>query len=373
MILLATERDLLERALPGFDERLAALGTDGADDPDSGVVEEFRAAGGGNLLIPAGLGGAGLGCLEGVRLQRAVGSRAPALAVGSTMHHYKVAWLARELDGPVAASVLRRVAAERQLVASCGAEGRVGGSLFTPGIEVSALPDGLRISGTKRPCSLVRSMGLLSLLAAGPEDSAYAGQLVNVLVPADAPGVSRQPFWRNRVLRAAQTDAVVLDGVHVADSMIVPVGLPSHSAQRITSNMLWFQLLITAAYLGVATGQVERLFRLDRGTAGDRIAALAPLESVAAALESAARELDAGRCDDDLLGRVLLTRYTAQRAIAEATDRVLELLGGMAFVTGGEGAEALLASRALAFHPPAESAMREPLDHWLRGDGLVLA
>lgn len=370
--LLATERDVLERALPGFDKRLAELGAE-VDLPGSGIVEEFRAVGGGNLLLPAELGGSGLGCLDGIRVQRAIGSRSPSLAVASTMHHYKVAWLARELDSQVATVVLGRVAAERLLVASCGAEGRVRGELFAPGIQVTAIPGGLRITGCKRPCSLGASMGLLSLLAAGPEDSRYRGQLVNVMIPADAPGLSREPFWDNRVLRAAETSAVSLVGVHVPDGMVIPVGSPAGSAPRIVSNMLWFQLLITAAYLGVATGQVERLLLADRGTPGDRVTALAPLETVASALEAGAMALDTGRVDEDLLGRVLLIRYTAQRAIAEATDRVLELLGGMAFVTSSEGSDALLSSRGLAFHPPAEIATRGPLDRWLRGEGLRLA
>ncbi|MDN5929750.1 MAG: acyl-CoA/acyl-ACP dehydrogenase [Pseudonocardia sp.] len=373
MTLLATERAVLAKALPGLDERLADLGVSAADDPAAEVIESFRAAGGGNLLIPAALGGAGMTCLDAVRLQRAVGSRAPSLAVASTMHHYKVAWLARELDGPVARAVLGDVVAGRLLVASCGAEGAVGASLFTPSLLVEATADGLRVSGTKRPCSLVGSMGLLSMLVAGPAGSQYAGELVNILVDPATPGVRVEPFWSNPVLRAGQSDAVVLDGVAVPRDRIVPVGDPAQVAPLVTSNLLWFELLITGAYLGIATGQVESLFFDQRGAPGDRVAALAPLETVAAALETLATELDGGRCDDDLLGRALLVRYTAQRAIAEATDRVMELRGGMAFATNQTPVEALVASRALAFHPPSELAMREPLDTWLRGGTLRLA
>ncbi|GAA3302805.1 acyl-CoA/acyl-ACP dehydrogenase [Dactylosporangium vinaceum] len=372
MTLLAAERAVLTKALPGFDDQLAALGVAAADDPASGVIEQFRVAGGGNLLVPAEFGGGGLGCADGVRLQRAIGSRAPALAVASTMHHYKVAWLARELDGPQARAVLGDVVERRLLVASCGAEGAAGASLFAPGLTVEPVPDGLRITGTKRPCSLVRSMGLLSMLVAGPHGSPYAGELVNVLIDPGSPGVRVEPFWRNRVLRAGQSDAVVLDGVLVPHERVVPVGDPAHVAPRITSNLLWFEVLVTAAYLGIATGAVEGLFRDGRGTPADRVAALAPLETAATAVEAIAGALDIGQCDDELFGRSLLVRYTAQRAIAEATDRVLELRGGIAFVTDQTPVEALIASRALAFHPPAEIAMRAPLDAWLCGGPLRL-
>ncbi|MEU2658949.1 acyl-CoA dehydrogenase family protein [Streptomyces sp. NPDC007325] len=380
MRLLSTERALLDQVLPGFDARLAEWGTAAAEDPRTGAVDAFRAAGGGNLLIPAALGGAGLGCRDGVRLQRAVGSRAPSLAVASTMHHYKVAWLAR-CGGPAAGAVLRRIAAERHLVASCGAEGTVGKNVFTPGIDVVAAPGGLLVSGTKQPCSLTRSLGLMSLSAAGPAGGPYAGQLLMLMLPVTE-GVERRPFWGNRVLRATETDALVLDRAFVPDEMIVPLGDPAASPWLFTSNLLWFQLLITAAYLGIATGHVERLFTGERGAPGDRVAALAPLETVAAALDALAADLDAAGDEgaapagdpggDDALGRALLVRYTAQRAIAEATDRALEIEGGMPFVSGGPGSELLLASRALTFHPPAETAVRDRLDQWLRGGGLTL-
>ncbi|MFE0645695.1 hypothetical protein ACFW2Y_29405 [Streptomyces sp. NPDC058877] len=381
MRLLSTERALLDRVLPGFDAKLTDWGTTAAEDPRTGAVEAFRAAGGGNLLIPTALGGVGLGCRDGVRLQRAVGSRAPSLAVASTMHHYKVAWLARCGDRQAAGTVLRRIASERHLVASCGAEGNIGKSVFTPGIEVVAAPGGLLVSGTKQPCSLTRSLGLMSLSAAGPAGSPYQGQLLMLMLPVTT-GIARRPFWGNRVLRATETDALALDRAFVPEEMVIPLGDPSASPWRFTSNLLWFQLLITAAYLGIATGHVERLFTEERSTPGDRVAALAPLETAAAALDSLASELDASGVrgaapdgdpgGDDALGRALLVRYTAQRAIAEATDRALELEGGMPFVSGGPGSELLLASRALAFHPPAEVAVRERLDRWLRGGGLTL-
>ncbi|MEV5880539.1 acyl-CoA dehydrogenase family protein [Streptomyces sp. NPDC052101] len=372
MNILAAERAVLDRALPGLDGWLAKLGHVAAEDPESQVIEEFGKAGGGNILIPERFGGNGLSCLEGVRLQRAVGSRAPSLAVATTMHHYKVAWLAQVLDSGEADRVLTDIVSRRHLVASCGAEGRSGKQLFAPGIEVSPAEGGLLISGTKRPCSLVRSMGLLTLLAPGPEGSPYAGRLLIVMVPADAPGLTWEPLWGNRVLRAAQTDAVLLDRVHVPDHRIVPLGDPDRSLPRLNSLMLLFLPLITAAYLGIATGQVERLFLEGRGAAVDRLAALGPLETASAAVEALASEVDSGPHDEMLLGRMLLVRYAAQRAIAEATDRVLELLGGMSFVTSGDNVDLLAASRALAFHPPAENAMRERLDDWLNGGGLTL-
>jgi alkylation response protein AidB-like acyl-CoA dehydrogenase len=369
--ILSAERAVLDRVLPGFDKWLAGLGMSGAEDPANEVIEEFRKAGGGNAMIPNSFGGGGLSCLEGALFLRALGSRAPALAVASTMHHYKVAWLAEVLESDQN-GIVKRIVSERYLVASCGAEGRSGKQLFAPGIEVSPAEGGLRISGTKRPCSLVKSMGMLTLLAPGPHGSPYAGELLIVMIPATTPGLTWEPLWGNRVLRAAQTDAVILEDVYVPDHMVVSMGDPDKSASKLNSLMLRFLPLITAAYLGIASGQVERLFIEKRGAASDRLAAFGALEVASAAVETIAREVDSGRHDEALLGRMLLVRYAAQRAIAEATDRALELFGGMSFASGGQEVDLLASSRALAFHPPAENAMRERMDAWLGGEGLAL-
>ncbi|MEV4640391.1 acyl-CoA dehydrogenase family protein [Actinoplanes sp. NPDC049548] len=371
MTFLDRERAALDAALPGLDTELTALGV-AAEARDSGVVELFRKAGGGNLLIPAALGGLGASALTAVRVQRALGSRSPSLAVGGTMHHYKVAWLAGEVREPAKLDLLRQVAQQRWLVASCGAEGSRG--LFNPGIEVRGAPGaGLIVSGTKRPCSLVWSMGVLSMLLATPADGPYAGDLVNVLVQADDPGITRSALWGSPVLAAAQTDEIRLTDVPVPPERVIRLGRPGSAIPLVTASLVWFEVLITAAYLGAASGLVERALDGRRGRPEDRSAAAGALEAVAAAVEGAAAGIDRGELDEAALGRALFVRYAAQRAIAESTDRALDLLGGGVFASGPEALHLLGASRGLAFHPPAEAAMRDSLADHLTLGGLALA
>lgn len=372
MHFLSAERAELDRFLPGFDDRLARLGLDGAEDPRSAVIREFRDAGGGNLLLPAELGGMGATAVQAVRVQRALGSRAPSLAVATTMHQYKAAWLADVLTDPKARALLRDVAAQRMLIASCGAESGVASNLFTPGVTVRAVEGGLAVSGVKRPCSLVWSMGVLSMMVAAPDDSPWAGQLLNILAPAESPGIQARSFWKSPIFAAAQTDEVTLQDVFVPEHHVIPLGPADNAAGQTVRAFVWFVLLITTAYVGVASALAETVLERRRGSAADRVLVVGALEGAAAAVEGVAALADTGAMDEALLARALFARYAAQRAITESTDRAAELLGGSDFASGARTAHLLAASRALVHHPLAEAGMREQLDTFLSTGELAL-
>src|SRR4051794_41265122 len=90
---LARERATLERLLPGLDAELAKLPLDELERPGGPALPLFREAGGPSLLIPRASEGLGAMPLEAVDGQRAVGSRAPSLAIATTMHHFSLATL----------------------------------------------------------------------------------------------------------------------------------------------------------------------------------------------------------------------------------------------------------------------------------------
>jgi hypothetical protein len=104
---LRSERETLERLLPGLDEALTEIGLADLERPAGPGVQAFRDAGGAGLLVPAVPGGLG---------------------------------------------------------------------------------------GAKRPCSLSRSMDLLTASVLVPDESGQE-QLVVALVPAGSPGLEVNPFW----------------------------------------------------------------------------------------------------------------------------------------------------------------------------------
>jgi len=273
--------------------------------------------------------------------------------------------------------LLQAIAERGLLLASGFAEGTHGQGVFRPTMRGRRNGDTVILNGSKRPCSLARSMDILtaSVVVEG-DGSGGHDELAIALVAAQLPGVEIEPFWATPLLAGAQSDAVILRDVEVEEALVVTMGGDETSELDAvqTAGFLWFELLIAASYVGAASALVERLLRERRGDAAARIAAAGELEAAMTALEGVAHELDEeGGARDDLLARALLCRYAAQDAINRATTLALERLGGMAFIGSGEAAYVAISSKALAFHPPSRGGAAEALDAALGGARLELS
>ncbi|MEA2450007.1 MAG: hypothetical protein QOG63_1939 [Thermoleophilaceae bacterium] len=365
---LAPERAALGRYLPGLDEQLAALPLDELERPGGPGLELFRAAGGPGLLVPTEHGGLGADAVDAVRVQRAIGARAPSLAVATTMHHFSVATLvelSRRSSG-FEWLLLEAIATKRQLVASGFAEGRPGQGILNPYLEAERTDGGIRLSGAKKPCSLAHSMDLLTASVRPSAD-----EIAVAVIPANAAGIERAPFWDTPILAGAESDEVRLTGVEISETMLLASehGTDGGVADLEALGLMWFELLISASYLGIASGLAERAIAARKGSPGGRATVGAALEGAAAALEGAAGAR-AGEAPADALGRVLLARYSVQDTVVDAANRAAELLGGMGFIRDADVGYLVAASRPLAFHPPSRWRMEEPLADFLAGQPL---
>ncbi len=364
-------RERLETLLPGLDAALAKLDLEVMERPGSPALDAFRASGGPGLLVPQVHGGLGASAVDALACARAIGSRSPSLAVATTMHHFSVASLvalAEHSDG-FEWMLLDAVATDRLLVSSAFAEGRTGQGILSP--TVTAVRDGTAwlLSGRKKPCSLSRSMDLMTASVALDEGDGAEPELGVALVPATVPGISVRPFWGSDVLAGAESDEVVLEDVRVEDELMIRPRLdPGSNLDNLqTVGLVWFSLLVSAGYVGVATALVERV--LDHGVAdpATRGAVALELESAYLALERVAMEVDEGHTDNDTLAAALTVRYAAQRSVADAVSRSVGLLGGMAFIGSPEVAALASSATAFQFHPPSVRAGTAALDAWLGG------
>jgi len=346
MTLMRTERECLEQHLPGLDAELAALPLMTLESRESPALKLFREAGGPGLLVPAEHGGRGVDALAAVRMQRALGARSPSLAVAATMHHFSVASLA-ELT-------------------------TMGGGfewVVSPKVRAQRVPGGLSVNGSKKPCSLTWSMDLMSASVAVQADADGPEQLAIVLIPATDSGLSRRRFWESWVLGGAESDEVTLTDVFVPDQMVVYPQDATMTDPVQGRGFLWFEMMVTASYVGVASALVERVLGAGRGTAQERVALSAEVEAAMAAVESLARSMPAVTQQDveDQLTRALCVRYAVEGAVARASMAAAALLGGMAFIQSSDVAYLLAASRALSLHPPAMTAVSDSVDRYLRG------
>jgi len=372
MNFLKQERATLEQLLPGLDAALARIPLQEMERRGNPAIPAFRRLGGPGLLVPTRFGGRGASPLQAVRAQRAVASRAPSLAVATTMHHFTLATL-MEIDPEdpgLEGELLESVARRNLYVASGFAEGRSGASIQTSALRLERGRGGWIVNGSKKPCSLSRSMDLFTLSTPAPEGM-DAG-LAAAVIPADTPGIERRPFWQSPILAGAESDEVVLRDVLVPEAALFPLGGPGRINPVQDRGCLWFELLITASYLGIASALVERVLSSDKGSADERVGLATEVEGAMAALEGVARAMVAGERGNDELARMLFVRYGVQAAISRATSLAVELLGGMAFIRSPEVSYLLAASRALALHPPARPATGKSLEAYLAGDPLVL-
>ena len=143
MNLLLTERETLETYLPGLDEYLRTTPLQTLETPGSGALDTFRSLGGPALLVPTEYEGKGASMLDAVRIQRAIGSRSPSLAVATTMHHFSVASLVEltAAGNGFEWAMLMAIAENSWLLSSGFAEGRPGQHILTPtmrGMPVTA-------------------------------------------------------------------------------------------------------------------------------------------------------------------------------------------------------------------------------------------
>jgi len=376
MSFLGIERETLEALLPGLDAALARHSLAELERPGGPAIAAFREAGGPALLVPAENTGIGADPLDAVRLQRAVGARCPSLAVASTMHHFSVASLVEVAKHGTGFEwmLLEAIVDKRMLLASGFAEGQTGQSILRPAIRAERRGGEVVLNGSKKPCSLAHSMDLLTASVVMTDDSGVE-RLAVAIVPAESKGLSVRPFWRSTVLAGAESDEVVLEDVVLNSQLVVltDVGADAVLDSLHIAGFLWFELLMTAGYLGTASALVERVLRHGRSAASVRAELVTDVNAAMLGVEAVARTMRESQVwGESLLMDALTARYAAQDAIARTTRTALEALGGMSFITSDEGTYLASAAAGLGFHPPSRARMAESLCAALDGERLYV-
>jgi hypothetical protein len=343
------------------------------------MLAKFRELGGPALLVPAEYGGKGAGLVDAVRVQRAVGSRSPSLAVASTMHHFSVASLVEltAAGNGFEWAMLTAIAENSWLLSSGFAEGKPGQHILSPTMRGVPAEGGITVSGVKKPCSLTWSMDLMSASVAvvdGSSADAAGGRhrMAIVLIPASSAGIERTPFWQSTALAAAESDQVTLNEVFVPDALIFYPQDGEAMDPIQARGFVWFELLVSASYLGAATNLAERVVKSGKGTDEERVGLLIELEAAAAALEQVACYAATADDNDALLARALYVRFATERSIERVVMAAAAAAGGMAFIESPEICYLLGATRALAFHPPSRAAAAGPVARYLAGGPLIL-
>jgi alkylation response protein AidB-like acyl-CoA dehydrogenase len=376
MNFLKRDRETLERFLPTLDARLSEIPLMEIEQPGNPGLSILRELEGTAVLVPTQHGGKGAGPAEAIQIHRAVATRSPSLAIAMTMHNFSVATLVEYLFyGDYTVELLQQIAGGQLLVASGFAEGRAGTSILDPTMKATPIEGGgYRINGSKKPCSLSNSMHILTASVAVPSNNGNGmTRRAVAVVPADSEGIDRKPFWSSTVLRGAESDEVSLTNVHISDQQLFFPEVEESLDAVEAGGFLWFELLVSASYLGVASALVEKVLKGGRGDVGERVQLAIELEGAMAALEGVARAMQTGERGEGILVQSLLVRFAVQQAIERVSARATELLGGMAFIKSPDVGYLYAASRALAFHPPSRLSVAPSVDGYLMGKPMQVA
>lgn len=369
--------DVLDSKLPGLSGDLANIGPTELERDGKAGLEAYKTRGGTGLLVPERHGGIGATAVDALHCVRALGMLAPSLAVATTMHNFSVAALVSVEDNFEGFEwiVLDAIANDRLLMSSAFAEGISGQGMLSPTLRADRRGDHWLLNGSKKPCSLSRSMDLMSASVALHDGTGGEPGLGVVVIPSTLDGISVRPFWDAHVLRGAESDEVVLTDVEIPDVLVVKpednTGLSIDAVEA--KGFVWFTLLISAAYIGMASALVDPMISSGRGTAEERATAACELEAATLALERVAGEVDGSGASLDLLPMALVARYSAQGAIRRAVSTAVELLGGVRFIKEPMVAYLAAATNALNFHPPSRHAMAEELEKTFLGKEMSLA
>lgn len=370
-------REVCESFLPGLLDDLTGTPLEMLEKPGNPGIAAFRARGGPALVIPKVYAGLGADPVQAVQAVRAIGAHSPSTAVATTMHHFSVATLFALADSVKNSgmewALLEGIAEQNLLVASGFAEGRPGQGILSPTMSAVPVDGGYQVSGAKRPCSLSASMDLLTASVALPVPGGEPEMAV-LLIPRQTPGIDVHPFWTTWALAGAESDEVRLTDVFVDEQLVMrnQAG-PGELDELQTIGFIWFELLICASYLGMASTLVEHVLTRGAGHSAERAAAAVRLETAALLLEGTARMVLDNETSNDALGKTLIARYAVQDAIGGAARSAVELLGGVAFVRSPEIAYLAAVTHALALHPPSRSSVAKPLLDYFSGQPLRLA
>jgi alkylation response protein AidB-like acyl-CoA dehydrogenase len=319
------------------------------------ILADLKGRGLAGLAISTEHRGKGLSARSLAEVLIALGATVPSVAIATNMHTFSVASLrALEDTEPNVWVILEAIASQGLLLASGFAEGKTGQSIVKPVMTGIRMEGGYIVNGTKRPCSLARSMDIFSASFALSDDDDHYGV---GLIPADNPGLRVDDFWVTPILAGAESEAVEVTDVFVPDEAIVRVPNSDKSDVNMQDiGFVWFELLMSAAYLGMVDRLVELAFETPRSRGIVQSAAAIP--AVYEALFSFADKVNSS-IDQRTLSLALSVRALCQRVVTDTVPNCLDTIGGVGFIRNPEVSYLAGATQCLRFHPPAMSRMTD--------------
>lgn len=350
-------------------------------------LDALRERGYFSLPIPTDFEGRGAGLGACATEQHHLARADAALAVATNMHLFSVGVMVQHwrLERDTSWLLLEAIATQDRIVASGFAEPSIGGNPTRSTCLAQPTEGGWSVSGVKTPCSFVGRADLVCFqmqAAAGG-----AGSLMVCLVPTSAPGLAVERSWDGMGLRGSESDTLRIDRCEIPDDLVFHRSDPGALDDVLAGGLVWFCVLCTATYLGVAAAAVDaataaarrsRVSHLggtradlpaNHGLLGDAMESYLTLQTACRGL---AATVDAATAAGDPIGarlpEALALRASSMRLLSAFMDPVLEVAGASESMLRGRLLErAWRDLQGVRFHAPNRPAIRQILGRWAFG------
>jgi alkylation response protein AidB-like acyl-CoA dehydrogenase len=211
-------------------------------------------------LVPAELGGAGLGLRETANEQARLAGAAPATALAVNMHHVWVG-VARYLHdrGDASMDWLLAEAAAGEVFGFGYSE--AGNDLVLLGSRTEARPDGaggFTFHGRKIFTSNSPGWTRLGVMGLDSTTDPDAPAIVHAFVTRDGGGFEILDDWDTIGMRASQSRTTVLDGAHAPAERVMRRIAPGPSLDPYVLGIFTsFEVLLASVYAGIADRAIE--------------------------------------------------------------------------------------------------------------------
>ncbi|HWP38151.1 MAG TPA: acyl-CoA dehydrogenase family protein, partial [Gemmatimonadales bacterium] len=378
----AERRRVVELATRLSRERLAPRAA-AIDDEARNPVESWRdlaAEGFLGAAVPAAHGGLGLDMPTYVDVIRVLAQGCASTAMTVHMH----STVMRFIDALGTEAQKRRYFAEvvrhGKLFGSWGSEPAVSLSrTFLMETAVRADGDGWVVDGVKHFCTMALGASYYMVWCALDGEADMGKALLQVLVPADAPGIATDGKWDTLGMRGTYSPSVTFTGVRAPHD--AALGRPGTAVQ--VGVVESFSLGYAAVYLGIAEAALafamdyvkKRVVRPENmpvaqdPTVQRHVGGLVVhLDAARLVLDDAAARWDAADPGEraDLANRA---KYLAAEASLEVTGKAIQIVGGRGAYRDFPAERAFRDARTATLMPPTHDRMLEAIGKTALGLG----
>ncbi len=330
--------------------------------------------------LPRSAGGAGINSATFVRIMEAVGSACSSTGMCFLMHSTAAAILGKAATKEQVDRFLRPIAEGNKLATLAQSERANGSNFFIPGIRAEARGGAFVLNGVK---SFVTNGGHADYYLVLTQASQDPAKMTMFLVEKDRPGVSFEGEWDGMGMVGNSSITLKLDGVQVpADNMIGNDGegidlLFGINAQVFILGHAGLFIGIAQRALDIAVEHAKTRNHPNAGGAiGNHQIIRYYLAEMYMAIEAARHQTYQSAADQDnqvenALIRLMASKVLANDVAIRATDRAMQVCGGLGYRKSMPIERLYRDARAGAVMGPASELLRDWIGKSLLGMPLL--